>query len=128
MAYALEIVKCSRHSARCRECHQAITWATIAARGGKSVPLAATPLVLREVRGENGVIVEVLGWDQVHRCPVKKHARPSGSSVRSTPPPSPAIRSGAGVFASFTNEKITELRRRIDQAPAPKPPETGRLW
>lgn len=98
-------------------CGQRITWATLAARGAKSIPLVETPRILRQEKRENGVIVDVIAVDQVHHCPkplplweAKPRRRRAPSSVSS---PSTGPRSGHA-FSSFTPECIAELKRRVE--------------
>lgn len=115
--YALRIANGSRHPGRCGRCHQDITWAILAARGGKSIPLVASPVILRTEKDDRDVVVEVLAFDQIHKCPVPKpkaaaDTRTSSTADRRTP-------SGAGVFSAFTGDRLKQLREAID---APKPP------
>lgn len=126
--YALRIAKGSRRSGRCGPCGQRITWAILAQRGAKHIALVESPVVLRTEIGNNDVKVEILAFDQIHRCQARKTPRPAASSVRTAPPPAPAIRRGEGVYASFTRERIDELKAKLDQPPAPKSPDTWRLW
>lgn len=125
---ALRIAKGSRRQGRCTPCGHRVTWAVLAQRGAKHIALVESPAVLRTETGDNCVTIEILAFDQIHRCPVKKTPRPAASTTRTAPTPAPAIRSGDGVYASLTKDRIAEMRRRIDQAPAPKAPETRRLW
>lgn len=121
----LLIVKGSRRHGRCGYCQREITWATLAARGGRNVPLVYAPMILREQTGDTGVVAEVLGFDQIHRCPERKTvARPTSPA-----PPAPAVRRGDGVFASFTTDRLQQLRDAVAHpTPKPSPAPQGELF
>lgn len=125
--YALRIAKGSGRAGRCGACGERVMWAVLAQRGAKRIRLVESPKVLRTETGDNDVRVELLGFDQIHRCQARKTPRPSASSIRSAPPPAPAVRSGDGVYASFTRERIQEMRRQLE-TPKSKEPQSGRLW
>jgi hypothetical protein len=126
-ATALSIAKGSRRQGRCGRCGDTVTWATLAKRGAKNIPLVAAPVVLRTETGDNDVGVEILAFDQIHKCTAKWTPRPVASSARTAPPPAPSVRSGDGVYASFTSERIAKLKQQLDQPRAPKSPQQGRL-
>jgi hypothetical protein len=114
---ALLIVKGSRRQARCQQCRAVVTWATLARKGGKSIPLVAMPIVLRDEHGENGVVAEVVGFDQIHKCPTRRPTpRP-----HSTPGHATSDQPAAPAFATFTPERMAQLRAQL--APKPKPPQ-----
>lgn len=125
-ATALFIVKGSRRQGHCGRCRHVVTWATLAKRGAKNIPLVASPVILRVDHGTNGVSVEVLGFDQIHRCPVP--ARPAARPThRMAPRHVPKHTPAESAYASFTPDRIQQLREQI-AAPKPKPPQPSRLW
>jgi hypothetical protein len=123
--YALRVVKGTRRRARCGRCHADITWATLAQRHTRSIPLVVSPVLLREERTDTDVSVEVFGFDQVHRCPVRKDPAPARrASARPSAAPAP-MRPSDTAYASFTPDRIQYLKAQI--APTPKPPQPSRL-
>jgi hypothetical protein len=131
---ALRIATGSRRHGRCGRCRQDVTWATLAHRGAKNIPLVAAPMILRVEHGANGVSVEIIAFDQIHHCPTTpttdapRPTRTQRPRVQAHAPLTAAER-GDHIFPAFTRERLAELRARIvEQPPAPKPPQTGRLW
>jgi hypothetical protein len=122
-ATALYIAKGSRRPGRCGRCGHAVTWATLARRGAKNIPLIASPVVLRDEQADTGVTVEVLAFDQVHRCTVRKPPAPRRSA---TTVPARLQRRSDTAYASFTPDRIQQLKEQI-AAPKSKPPQPSRL-
>lgn len=122
----LLIAKGSHRRGRCGYCRRDVTWATLAQRGTKNIALVEAPYILREERTDTDVVVEVLGFDQVHRCPEKKSSRRRAVGPR---PPSPTRHAPHAdhVFSSFTPERLEALKSQLD-APKEKPPQSGRLF
>lgn len=126
---ALLIVKGSRRRARCSTCSAEITWATLARRGGKYIPLVAAPVIIRTEKSDRDVLLEVVGFDQIHKCSARPKAKKTSASAanapwhRSTEPPQPA-------FSAFSPDRLQQLRNAIapsDHARPDKPAQQGRL-
>jgi hypothetical protein len=120
---ALYIAQGSRRSGRCGRCGQAVMWGTLATRRAKNAPpLVATPHVLRVEQRANGVAVEVLAFDQVHRCPAGTRPAARRAANRTAPRPVPKPVPADHVYASFPPARVAELRRQIETSAPPKPP------
>jgi hypothetical protein len=121
--HVLRLLKHSRHAGICGHCQQRITWAVCAPRG-KSVPLIAAPIVLWEERTDRDVVFEVVGGDQVHKCPVPAvkaaHAKAPGSPRRRGPKKQP-------VFAGFSRDRMQQLRDAVEHGTKPSDPSDGGL-
>jgi hypothetical protein len=102
-SYILRLLKGSRHTGLCGRCRQPITWAICAPRG-RSVPLIASPIILREERNARDVVYEVVGGDQVHECPV----RPAEAGRYDAQPR--RHRKAGAVFATFSPDRMQQLR------------------
>jgi hypothetical protein len=119
---ALRIAKGSRRHGRCGRCRLDVTWATLAHRGTKNITLVVSPLILRVEHGANGVSVEIIAFDQVHRCPklklLPRVLATNPMAVRHVPKRRPADHA----YASFTPDRLADLKARLASPAPPKPP------